>query len=186
NGIRDTLDPGSELPIAVALPIDFNAGLQLRVSGSLTGNLAGTNLAGAALPVNNVFFKTDTVQLNGSAQFALTRQSVDVDTDGNGSNDLPGATLDGLALSVTDVGVVVPGVAEVTVSGALALARITPADLGFEIREPFDDNPAHAGQLITYSVKPILGIPLTWVTRIDDVQAPHRFVDTQLRGPYKR
>ncbi len=66
------------------------------------------------------------------------------------------------------------------------LARITPADLGFEIREPFDDKPAHAGQLITYSVKPILGIPLTWVTRIDDVQAPYRFVDTQLRGPYKR
>lgn len=65
------------------------------------------------------------------------------------------------------------------------LARITPSDLGFRIREPFDDRPAHTGQLITYTVKPFLGIPLTWVTCIEDVQAPHRFVDTQLRGPYK-
>jgi ligand-binding SRPBCC domain-containing protein len=66
------------------------------------------------------------------------------------------------------------------------LARITPPDMGFVIREPFDDRPAHTGQLITYSVKPLLGIPVTWVTRIEEVQAPYRFVDTQLRGPYKR
>ena len=66
------------------------------------------------------------------------------------------------------------------------LARITPADMGFRIREPFDDGPAHAGQCITYTVKPMLGIPLTWVTLIEQVEAPHRFVDTQLKGPYKR
>lgn len=66
------------------------------------------------------------------------------------------------------------------------LARITPPDMGFVIREPFDNAPAHAGQRITYTVKPLLGIPLTWVTLIEDVQAPHRFVDTQLKGPYKR
>jgi ligand-binding SRPBCC domain-containing protein len=56
----------------------------------------------------------------------------------------------------------------------------------FVIREPFDDRPAHTGQLITYSVRPLLGIPLTWVTRIEEVEAPFKFVDTQLRGPYKR
>ncbi|MEZ4756228.1 MAG: SRPBCC family protein [Flavobacteriales bacterium] len=66
------------------------------------------------------------------------------------------------------------------------LARITPPEMGFVIREPFDNAPAHAGQRITYTVKPLLGIPLTWVTLIEDVQAPHRFVDTQLKGPYKR
>lgn len=66
------------------------------------------------------------------------------------------------------------------------LARITPPDMGFVIREPFDDRPAHTGQLITYSVRPLLGIPLTWVTRIEEVEPPFRFVDTQLRGPYKR
>jgi len=66
------------------------------------------------------------------------------------------------------------------------LSRITPTEMGFAIREPFDDRPAHTGQLITYTVKPLLGIPLKWVTRIEEVQAPYRFVDTQLRGPYKR
>jgi len=66
------------------------------------------------------------------------------------------------------------------------LARITPNDLSFAIREPFDDSPAHTGQLITYTVKPLMGIPLTWVTRIESVEAPRRFVDTQLKGPYKR
>lgn len=66
------------------------------------------------------------------------------------------------------------------------LARITPRDMGFAIREPFDDRPAYTGQLITYTVKPLLRIPLTWVTRIEEVQAPYKFVDTQLRGPYRR
>lgn len=66
------------------------------------------------------------------------------------------------------------------------LARITPPDMGFSIHEPFDGRACHTGQLIGYTVKPLLGIPLTWITRIEAVEAPHRFVDTQLRGPYKR
>ena len=66
------------------------------------------------------------------------------------------------------------------------LARITPPEMGFVIREPFDDRPTHAGQRITYTVKPVLGIPLTWVTLIEEAQGPHRFVDTQVKGPYKR
>lgn len=66
------------------------------------------------------------------------------------------------------------------------LARITPPDMGFVIREPFDGRDTYAGQRITYTVKPILGIPLTWVTLIEQVDAPHSFVDTQLKGPYKR
>ncbi len=66
------------------------------------------------------------------------------------------------------------------------LAVITPPEMGFEIRQPFDDKPMYSGQRIRYTVKPMFGIPLTWVTRIDEVEAPHRFVDTQLNGPYKR
>lgn len=65
------------------------------------------------------------------------------------------------------------------------LARITPPELGFRILEPFNDAPAHTGQLITYTVRPLLGIPMRWVTRIEEVSAPHRFVDTQLKGPYR-
>ncbi len=66
------------------------------------------------------------------------------------------------------------------------LALITPPEMGFVIREPFDDQPAYTGQLISYTVRPMLGIPLTWVTRIEEVIGPTRFVDTQLKGPYKR
>lgn len=66
------------------------------------------------------------------------------------------------------------------------LAVITPPDMGFEIRRPFDDRPMYTGQLIRYRVRPVLGIPLTWVTRIDTVEPLHVFVDTQLKGPYKR
>jgi len=66
------------------------------------------------------------------------------------------------------------------------LATITPPEMGFVIRQPFDEKDAYAGQRITYTVKPMLGIPLTWVTLIADVEAPYKFVDTQLKGPYKR
>jgi ligand-binding SRPBCC domain-containing protein len=66
------------------------------------------------------------------------------------------------------------------------LAVITPPEMGFVIRKPFDDKDAYAGQRITYTVKPVFGIPLTWVTLIENVEAPYKFVDTQLRGPYAR
>jgi ligand-binding SRPBCC domain-containing protein len=65
------------------------------------------------------------------------------------------------------------------------LARITPPDMGFVIHEPFDDSPAHAGQRITYTVRPLFGIPLKWVTLIALAEGPHRFVDSQVKGPYK-
>ena len=31
--------------------------------------------------------------------------------------------------------------------------------------------------MIEYTVSPLLGIPLTWLTEIVQVDAPHRFVD---------
>lgn len=66
------------------------------------------------------------------------------------------------------------------------LAVITPPEMGFVIRQPFDDRAMYSGQRIRYTVKPVFGVPLTWITRIDTVEAPHRFVDTQQKGPYKR
>ena len=65
------------------------------------------------------------------------------------------------------------------------LAKITPGDMGFVIREPFVDVPMHAGQRITYTVRPLFGIPLTWVTYIAMAEQPYRFVDVQVRGPYR-
>ncbi|MBK8583824.1 MAG: SRPBCC family protein [Flavobacteriales bacterium] len=64
------------------------------------------------------------------------------------------------------------------------LARITPPEMGFAIRGPKPEQPTYAGQRISYTVRPVLGIPLKWVTLIAVVDAPHRFVDTQEKGPY--
>lgn len=64
------------------------------------------------------------------------------------------------------------------------LARITPAYMRFRIHEPFHDRPIHAGQRITYTVRPLLGFPLKWVTRITEVRAPYYFVDEQEKVPY--
>ncbi|MBL7964522.1 MAG: SRPBCC family protein [Flavobacteriales bacterium] len=66
------------------------------------------------------------------------------------------------------------------------LAHITPPDMGFVIDESFDDAPMHEGQKIGYQVRPMLGIPVRWITYIAQVKAPFAFVDMQLKGPYKR
>ena len=43
----------------------------------------------------------------------------------------------------------------------------------------------YPGQVITYTVKPILGIPLFWMTEITQVRDLEFFVDEQRVGPYK-
>lgn len=63
------------------------------------------------------------------------------------------------------------------------LALITPPWLGFRIISGAGRE-IHEGLIIKYSVSPILGIPLTWVTEITEVEEPGRFVDEQRTGPY--
>ncbi len=64
------------------------------------------------------------------------------------------------------------------------LALITPPDMGFEITsEPF--HRMYAGMIITYRVRPMLRIPVRWVTEITHVQEPNFFVDEQRFGPYR-
>lgn len=73
------------------------------------------------------------------------------------------------------------------------LKVITPEDMGFHITSGFDgavsDNTIfgkmYPGMIITYIVKPILHIPVKWVTEITHVQEPFYFVDEQRFGPYK-
>src|SRR5581483_8440971 len=60
--------------------------------------------------------------------------------------------------------------------------RITPPALDFQIVEA----PAElkTGSLIDYKVR-IRGIPLRWQSEITVWEPPHRFVDSQRRGPYR-
>lgn len=63
------------------------------------------------------------------------------------------------------------------------LKEITPDYLAFKVTS----NTAatmYAGMIITYTVKPLLGIPLQWVTEITHVQDKAYFVDEQRVGPY--
>lgn len=63
------------------------------------------------------------------------------------------------------------------------LAKITPPEMGFEVTSK-EQETTYAGMIITYIVRPIFGIPTTWVTEITHVNAPNYFVDEQRFGPY--
>jgi len=63
------------------------------------------------------------------------------------------------------------------------LARITPPEMGFTITSPVPDH-VYAGMIVTYRVRPIFDIPMTWVTEITSVVEGERFVDEQRTGPY--
>ena len=64
------------------------------------------------------------------------------------------------------------------------LARITPPAMGFDRLS--DDTAMRAGLEIDYRIRPLLGIPMRWRTRIDGYEPPSSFSDVQLRGPYRR
>jgi NADH dehydrogenase len=63
------------------------------------------------------------------------------------------------------------------------LGRITPPGLGFELRS--SDTRMRDGLEIEYRIRPVLGIPLTWRSRITDYDPPNGFRDIQLTGPYR-
>ena len=64
------------------------------------------------------------------------------------------------------------------------LARITPPELDFHIATPDLPDRIHAGLMIQYRVRPLLGIALTWLSEITQVEAGRYFVDEQRVGPY--
>jgi ligand-binding SRPBCC domain-containing protein len=68
-------------------------------------------------------------------------------------------------------------------SAAENLETITPPWLNFRIVAKSTPDISE-GTLIDYKLK-IKGVPVRWRTRIENWAPPHKFVDTQLRGPYK-
>lgn len=64
------------------------------------------------------------------------------------------------------------------------LKEITPEYMGFKITSDLGNGKMYAGQLITYIVTPLLGIPLRWATEITQVKDKEYFIDEQRFGPY--
>jgi ligand-binding SRPBCC domain-containing protein len=65
------------------------------------------------------------------------------------------------------------------------LAKITPSYMGFHIITDEEQiKTAYSGQIIEYTVSPILRIKMHWVTEITHLVEKKYFVDEQRFGPY--
>ncbi|MEO5947096.1 MAG: SRPBCC family protein [Chitinophagaceae bacterium] len=64
------------------------------------------------------------------------------------------------------------------------LQAITPSNMGFKVISKHHGEKMYAGQIIEYTVKPVLGIPLYWMTEITQVKDKEYFIDEQRFGPY--
>ena len=64
------------------------------------------------------------------------------------------------------------------------LKEITPGNLGFNIVSKHHGEKMYAGQIIEYTVRPVLNIPLYWMTEITHLEHHKYFIDEQRFGPY--
>ena len=62
------------------------------------------------------------------------------------------------------------------------LEAITPPLLRFRVVTP-EPIAMGAGTMIRYRLR-VHGVPVNWLTEITEWEPPHRFVDTQVKGPY--
>lgn len=63
------------------------------------------------------------------------------------------------------------------------LKVITPPYMGFEVKTEVPEK-MYEGLMIAYTVRPLFGIPMSWVTEIKTVKVNQFFVDEQRQGPY--
>ena len=64
------------------------------------------------------------------------------------------------------------------------LKKITPDYMGFDVKTELPEK-MYEGLMIEYTVKPLLGVPMNWITEIKTVKELEFFVDEQRKGPYK-
>jgi ligand-binding SRPBCC domain-containing protein len=70
------------------------------------------------------------------------------------------------------------------ISSPKNLKEITPDYMGFEITSGNLSERMYPGMIISYTVKPVLGMKMIWVTEITHVEEMRYFVDEQRIGPY--
>jgi len=70
------------------------------------------------------------------------------------------------------------------VSSPKNLPRITPTYMNFNITSKELPKKMYPGMLISYTVTPVLGIQMSWLTEITQVTDKRYFVDEQRYGPY--
>ncbi len=70
------------------------------------------------------------------------------------------------------------------ISSPKNLKEITPDYMGFDITSKGLPEKMYPGMMISYKVKPVMGIKTTWVTEITQVEKLKYFVDEQRVGPY--
>jgi ligand-binding SRPBCC domain-containing protein len=64
------------------------------------------------------------------------------------------------------------------------LNKITPKEMNLIPTSALPEK-SYPGMFITYKVKPLLGIPMLWVTEITHLRDKEFFVDEQRIGPYR-
>jgi ligand-binding SRPBCC domain-containing protein len=70
------------------------------------------------------------------------------------------------------------------ISSPANLKEITPDYMGFDITSRNLPDKMYPGMIISYKVSPLLGIMMTWVTEITQVEDKKYFIDEQRVGPY--
>jgi len=70
------------------------------------------------------------------------------------------------------------------ISSPKNLKEITPSYMGFDITSEDLPEKMYPGMIISYIVKPVLGIKTVWVTEITQIRDQFYFVDEQRVGPY--
>lgn len=69
-------------------------------------------------------------------------------------------------------------------SNPAKLQEITPGNMGFTVLTQGGLGEMYPGQIIEYTVKPLAGISMYWMTEITHVSEGRFFVDEQRVGPY--
>src|SRR6185369_4899647 len=69
-------------------------------------------------------------------------------------------------------------------SDPVNLVKLTPPAMDFRLTSEAQAT-TYAGQIFTYTVRPLLGISIAWTTEITQVSKPYFFVDEQRFGPYR-